>query len=370
MKKTLLVTYFFPPAIGGIESYYLNLSANLPAADLVVLTQNNQTAEKFDSNQKYKIYRTDFFGGLMPPRWWPLKRQIGKIIKEEGIKQLVFGHFHPLAVLGNYFGLPYFLFVHGTDVKQIKNNLWQKIIFKKVYKNCQKIIANSKYLAQEINKIVGDKSKVEVVYPGVNYSVLQSQAELLLNKKQELVIKEDDLVMLSLGRLIKQKNFEAIIKSMPDLLKSFPNLKYVIAGDGPELGNLKDLTARLDLKSRVEFVGPVDNIDDNKKVYYQLADLFVSVSNIGEGFGISYLEAQASGLSVIASKFGGSAEAVIDRQTGILVEPDNLKQIKKAISELLNDKQKRKTYGQAGRRLVRDKFNWSNQVDKIKEILK
>ena len=375
MKKTLLVTYFFPPQIGGIENYYLNLCANLTATEIVVLTQNNHEAEKFDQDQKYKIYRTDFFGSFMPPRWWPLKRQIKKIIKEEGISQIVFGHFHPLTILGNYFAPPYFLFVHGTDVRQIKNNLpiyagwWQKIIFKKVYKNCENIIANSQYLAKEVEKVIGDKSKVTVIYPGVNYSLFQNPAELLDNKRQELGLAADDLVMLSLGRVIKQKNFEAIIKLMPDLLKSFPNLKYVIVGAGPELNKFQELIDNLSLKNNVKLAGPVLNNDESKKVYYQLADLFVSVSSVEEGFGISYLEAQASGLPVIASKLGGSAEAILDQKTGILVQSNNLSEIKQAIFDLLSNEKKRQEFGQAGRIMVKEKFNWENLIAKIKNIL-
>ena len=369
MKKTLLVTYFFLPEIGGIENYYLNLCGNLADTEIVVLTQNNPAAEKFDKNQKYKIYRTDFFAGQIPPRWWHLKSKIGKIIKEEGIEQVVFGHFHPLAILGNYFALPYFLFVHGTDVRQIKNSIWQKIIFKKVYANCRKIIANSEYLAKEIKGLIGDKNKVAIIYPGINHSIFSEVSDQLENKKKELGLENNALVMLSLGRLAKEKNFSTIIKLMPDLLKNFPDLRYVIAGDGQEKDSLLKLVDDLGLKNNVKFAGRISNDDQSKKVYYQLADLFISVSSTPEGFGISYLEAGASGLPVITSQFGGSAEAIIDKQTGILVDPDNLIQIKEAILELLSNKNERISYGQAGQKRARELFDWKNQVNKIKEIL-
>lgn len=369
MKKTLLVTYFFPPEIGGIENYYLNLCLNLPQDKIVVFSQSNAEAESFDKKQKYKIYRADFFGGLWPPRWWPLKRQLKMIIKEEGIGQIIFGHFHPLAILGNCFDLPYFIFVHGTDVRQVKNNFWQKIIFQKVYKTCQKIIANSHYIAKEVKKIIGQGDKISVIYPGINYSVFDKLADDLEDKKKQLGLEKNDLIMLSLGRLAKQKNFATIIKLMPSLLFDFPNLKYIIAGAGPEKDNLAELVDNLNLKNNVKFAGQLANDDYNKIIYYKMADLFVSVSSVPEGFGITYLEAQASGLPVVASKIGGSAEAVLDQQTGILVDPDNLSEIKKALVELLSNKNKRISYSQAGRKRVQEEFDWSKQIKKIKEIL-
>ncbi|MEK7072240.1 MAG: glycosyltransferase family 4 protein [Patescibacteria group bacterium] len=369
MKKTLLITYFFPPQIGGMENYYLNLCQNLPADKIVVLTQKNSNANQFDQNQKYKIYRTDFFGGLISPHWWQLKGKINRIKKEEVIEQIIFGHFHPLNILGNYFGLPYFIFVHGTDVRQVKNNFWQKIIFKKVYKNCLKIIANSDYIAKEVQKITGSDEKISVIYPGINYSVFDKPADDLEDKKRELGLEKDDLVMLSLGRLIKQKNFATIIELLPAWLMDFPNLKYVIVGTGKEQENLIKLVDDLGLKKSVKFAGRIDNNDNSKKVYYQLADLFVSISSAPEGFGISYLEAQASGLPVVASKMGGSAEAIVDHQTGLLVDPHDLGQIKEAILELLSDKIKRNNYGQAGKTRLQEKFDWSKQINKIKEIL-
>lgn len=368
MKKTLLITYFFPPQIGGIENYYLNLCQNLPTDKIIVLTQKNNGDLKFDQNQKYKIYRVDFFSGFFPPSWWHLKNKISKIKKEEGIEQIIFGHFHPMALLSNYFLLPYFIFIHGTDIRQVKNSLWQKIALKNIYKSCKKIIANSSYVAKLASDLIGNDNKISIIYPAINFSDFSESSNELNNKRTELGLKDNDLLLLSVGRLIEQKNFQTIIKLLPDLLLDFPNLKYIIVGDGQMKDELATLADNLGVKDKIIFIGSIDN-NESKKIYYQLSDLFISVSTTPEGFGITYLEAQASGLPVIASKVGGSAEALIDNKTGILVYPDNLGQIKEAIIELLSNETKRINFGQAGKDLVREKFNWSVQINKIKEIL-
>ena len=135
MKKTLLITKFFPPAIGGIENYFSEVCQRLEPQETVVLTSPQNNAVEFDDNQKYKIYRAEFFSGRVQPRWRHLKRIIQQIIKDEGIEQIIFGHFHPLCLLGKKIGLPYFIFGHGTDVTQIKNSWWQKYALKKSYSN-------------------------------------------------------------------------------------------------------------------------------------------------------------------------------------------------------------------------------------------
>lgn len=369
MKKTLLISYFFPPQIGGIENYYVNLCQRLTSHEIVVLTEYSQEADQFDKCQPYKIYRTNFFGGVTSPRWWPLRHEIKKIIKQEGIEQIIFGHFHPFNMLGVYFKLPYFVFVHGTDVKQAKYNLGQRIFFKLVYKYCHQIVANSLYIAQEVKAITKNSSKVTVIYPGINFKIFDQKIDNQLEKRGELNLSDNDLIILSIGRLVKQKNFHTIIKLMPDLLLDFPNLKYIIVGDGPEKNALMKLVYTLGLKNSVKFVGRIDNNDASKLTYYQMADLFVSVSAVAEGFGIAYLEAQASGLPVVASNIGGSCEAVVHNETGLLVDPHDLGQIKEAIVDLLNNKQKRHDFGQRAKKRVADKFNWSNQINKLKEIL-
>ncbi len=370
MKKTLLISYFFPPQIGGTENYYLNFCEKLDSDRIVVLTQSNIDDDKFDKLQPYKIYRAEFFGGLISPRWWQLRHEVKKLIDEEGIEQIIFGHFHPLNILGIYFKMPYFTFVHGTDVRQAQNNLWQNMMFKKVYKNCRQIIANSQYIANQVESITKDKSKISIVHPGINFDVFNQIVEDSEINRASLNLRANDLVILSMGRLVSQKNFQTIIKLMPDLLLDFPNLKYIIAGAGPERDNLKKLAYNLGLKDSVKFVGRIDNNDISKLAYYQMADLFVSVSSVAEGFGITYLEAQASGLPVIASKIGGSGEAVANNQTGLLVDPNDLGQIKEAIVNLLKEEDRRIKFSQQAKAMAHDKFDWSIQINKIKDIIK
>lgn len=371
MKKTLLITNFFPPAIGGIENYYDNFCRLSEPGKITVLTAYYPgPSQAFDDSQKYEIIRTNFFDGRVPPRWRTLRKKISKIVKERGIEQIIFGHFHPYCLLGRKFNLPFYVFGHGTDIRQIKKSWWQKRALVKIYKNnnFKKFIANSRFIAGEAEKIVRDKTKMEIVYPGIDYDSLNQPVEDLAGKKKLLGLDDDDIVLLSVGRVEPSKNYETVIKLMPEIIAQIPQLKYVIVGDGSDLNRLKDLAQNYGLRYNVIFTGAIADNPSAKAFYYQLAHLFVTVSSQPEGFGISYLEAQAAKNPVIASKFGGCQEAVKDGETGILVDPAKPEEIKMAILKLTSDKEVWERMASAGQLWAKE-FDWGKQMGKLNKIL-
>ena len=369
MKKTLLITYFFPPLIGGMENYFFNLCGGLPADRLVVLAQNYPEARAFDQKQKYPIYRAEFFSGRFRPRWRNLKNDIQAIISHEKIEQLAFGHFHPFNIIGVELPLPLVIFGHGTDITQIKKSWWQKFTFKKVYRRANRFIVNSNFLAQEIKSLVGNNSKVSVVYPGVDFTGLNEPISDLSQEKNKLGLQDSDLILLSLCRLEPEKNLGAVIRSLPMLLDKVSNLKYLIVGAGSQRAALEEMVVQLDIKNQVRFIGAIENISSAKRLYYQLAHLFIVPSLKPEGFGISYLEAQACRTPVIASRFGGSAEAVLDGHTGILVDPASQTEMTAAIYKLISDKVLWEQMAAASQARIKQEFNWLDKIEEVKKLL-
>lgn len=369
IKKTLLITCFFPPKIGGIEGYFHNLCAGLDPESIVVLAPHDPDAEAFDAAQPYVIYRTDFFDGKFPPRWRSLKGKIGRIIKERGIEQLAFGHFHLFNLLGQKFGLPVVNFGHGTDIVSVGAKFGSKWAFKRVYEASRAFIANSQFLGRKIADLAGDDAKIQVVYPGIDIEALNSPIPDMDAKKELLGLGENDLVMLSMGRLVEIKNFDGIIRLMPALLQVVPNLKYVIVGSGPQYQALVDLAQQLDVSHNVKFAGGIPDEWAAKGTYYQMAHILVGVSKVPEGLGITYLEAQACRTPAIAAKSGGATEAVLDGQTGMLVDADNDKQIVDAVVSLATDSTLWTRLADAGQKRMKEEFDLKKQIEKLKEIL-
>ena len=127
-------------------------------------------------------------------------------------------------------------------------------------------------------------------------------------------------ILLSVGRLIERKGIDTVIQALPALLKRWPNLVYLIVGQGPAEKKLRQLVHNKNLAGRVYLIKNVTT--QNLPAWYQLCDIFVlPARQIGpdvEGFGLVYLEANLFGKPVIGGRSGGVAEGVIDHQTGLL----------------------------------------------------
>lgn len=126
-------------------------------------------------------------------------------------------------------------------------------------------------------------------------------------------------VLLTVGRLDQRayKGHDKVIAALPNLCRSDPSILYVIAGDGPDRPRLEVLARQHGVSDKVLFLGQIDRAE--LPGLYRAADLFVMPS-VGEGFGIVYLEAMASGTPALGLNVGGVADAMCDGELGALAE--------------------------------------------------
>jgi phosphatidyl-myo-inositol dimannoside synthase len=144
-------------------------------------------------------------------------------------------------------------------------------------------------------------------------------------------------VILTVGRLASQernKGFDEVIELMPLLLKQFPDLKYVIVGEGDDRARLKAKADSYHLANQVIFTGQIP--ESEKVAHYNLADAYVMPST-GEGFGIVLIEAAACGIPVIGSLADGSREALRDGLLGRLVDPRKPEKLIEAVAAVLKN---------------------------------
>jgi phosphatidylinositol alpha-1,6-mannosyltransferase len=143
-------------------------------------------------------------------------------------------------------------------------------------------------------------------------------------------------VLLTVSRLAgseRYKGHDRIIRALPLVLADHPETIYLIVGDGDDRPRLEELAKEIDVREKVQFVGQpsAEELPD----YFRLADLFVMPST-GEGFGIVFLEALASGIEVIGGDKDGTSDALCDGALGLLVDPDNDEKLAAAIRTSLN----------------------------------
>lgn len=160
-------------------------------------------------------------------------------------------------------------------------------------------------LSYEVSK------EITVIPTGINLDKFYKDnyhPDKIMSIKSDLGIKSTDKVMLYIGRISEEKNIEEILLSLKEYLKNKSDVKFLLIGDGPEKDNLEELSKDLGIDEKTIFAGerPWDEIG----MYYQLGDLFISASQ-SETQGLTYIEALASGLPVVA-KYDRCLDEVVE----------------------------------------------------------
>ncbi len=177
--------------------------------------------------------------------------------------------------------------------------------------------------------------------------------------RKELGIGEDDLVIGSVGRLERLKGHRLLLEVTKDLIESFPSLKLVIVGDGIERSTLEELRSDLGLEDHVIFTG----IRDDVERLLPLFDVYAQPTIGREGLPLTVVEAMAARVPVVASDIGGTREAVLHNQTGILVPPGDKDSLTRALSRMLSDQELRSKLSKEGWSLCKAKFSVESMVD-------
>jgi len=161
------------------------------------------------------------------------------------------------------------------------------------------------------------------------------------------------------------------IRAVAALRRDFPELRYIIVGEGVDEGRLQALARELGVTDRIGFVGPMR--DDELPEAYATSTIYLGASRVDneinvEGFGISFLEAAASGIPSVGGDSGGVRSAVRDGETGIVVPPADSEGITDAIRSLLLNPERRRQMGIAGRRAVETYYNWDRVARDTREF--
>jgi glycosyltransferase involved in cell wall biosynthesis len=244
----------------------------------------------------------------------------------------------------------------------------RKKIYNKVFrfssKDCKKCIANC-YAVKDKMTQQGSlpDGKIEVIYNGLDLSIYQkSHNDKVLRK--ELGV-EDDVPLVG---MIANFNFEikghrCFLEAAKGVMEKVRDVEFLLVGDGPLRNQYKEMAQNIGIKEKVHFLG------ERPDVPAILSHLAVSVlSSTSEGFSNVILESMAAGRPVIATKIGGSPEIVVDGVTGYLVPPGDSLAMAEAITELLQDPDKARAMGSAGRKVVKEKFTVETMVKKYEEL--
>ncbi|MEK3749558.1 glycosyltransferase family 4 protein [Paenibacillus sp. FSL E2-8871] len=173
-------------------------------------------------------------------------------------------------------------------------------------------------------------------------------------------LKSSDVVLISMGDLIKRKNYESSIKAIANC--NNPNIHFLICGKGPELEKLKALSRKLNVEQQIHFLGFRKNIKELLKI----SDIFL-FTTYQEGLPRSMMEAMASGLPCIASKIRGNVDLIEDEIGGFLREPNDIDKISECITILADNPELRKRMSLSNLEAIRQ-FDIEHVKKKVEKI--
>ena len=361
---SLLVTNDFPPKHGGIQSYLHELWRRLPPEETTVLTTAFPGAAAWDREQAFRVERTRQKVLFPTPA---LARRIDALATEVRADVIFLDPMIPLGLLGPKLrAAPYVVIAHGAEITGYGRIPLSRPFARRVLRGAAGIVAAGSYPAREAIRAAGQPLRGVIVPPGVDVDRFRPvERNVRGETRARYGLDPDAPLVLGLSRLVPRKGFDMVI----DAVTALDGVHLAIGGAGRDRKRLQRRAAGHD---RVHFLGRVPDAD--LPALYASADVFAMVCRDrwggleAEGFGIVFLEAAACGVPAVAGRSGGSHEAVVDGETGFVVEPRAARALRDAIAALVGDSELRARMGAAARRRAEDTFAYEHLVQTLAPV--
>lgn len=371
--KIFQVVPYYPPHVGGMEFYVQRLSEELVARghEVTVFTSSNTAnpsvakvngVRVFSLKQMTKVYNVPIVPSLF-----------GTIIQEEK-PDIIHTHQYPVffsdvaAATSWLRNIPLLLHVHvvseaKSTLSGFISDIYYSTLGLRTLQTADTVVVPSLAYKTKLLKMHVKPEKIQVIPYGIDTKKFQNNIKGEAFKTRYNC--HGSKVILSVGRLNYQKGFQYLIKAMPAVLKQIPNVKLIIVGEGEQLSYLRQLSKSFGVSESVIFTGAIDQAEIPNT--YSAADVFV-LPSLFESFGIALIEAQAAGKPVIGTRTGGAQEALVDGDTGFLVEPGDPKQLEAAIVRVLSDYNWAHKMGEKGKKFVEARFGIQTIVSSVTEL--
>ena len=409
MKIAVLVYEYPPKIVGGLGTYAAEITRKfvLMDHDVTVFTMNDDggtlpTREIWRGIEIHRPLHIDvsdslpdvisedikkwgrgvhLFGKLLVYNYLTASKLINELIKKEGMKYDIVVAHDWLSVMGGVTvkresGLPLAFHVHSTEKGRTLGNGSSVVsnIESRGGNMADMIVTVSYAMKDELIQLGFPRDKIFVSYNGVDpqkYNPESVSAEQTKKIREFYGLKDDELMILFLGRLVGVKGVDKLIMAMPHVLSKVPKARLIIVGVGDLQEYLTNLTRtmRLDeyVRFRFDFIPEEDRI-----LHYAACDIAVFPS-LYEPFGIVALEAMSMEKPVVVGAAGvsGMREIVVpcsEEQCGYHIDPNNPSDIAWGVISALESPEKRKWLGKNGRKRVLAEFTWSKIAEKTVEL--
>jgi len=377
VKVVQVIPEFPPPLIGGGGYHVYNLAKELVRreVDVTVFTLNVRNTFLLKKTEvethfgKVKVFRVP--ASYIPKTTYPIAPKLIPLLLKEN-PDIIHAHGYQVfttdaaLTVSKIKKIPLVLTLHGfpRGFDKLTHRAYFNLIGKETLKKAKKIISVSPMVAREFKAIGVPQEKIAIIPNGID---LEEYKQLPMGDlfRKRLDIKENEKVVLTVGRLEKIKGFQYLIKALPSIIKEVGSTKLVIAGPDFNYGaTLKKLTEETNVQDHVIFYGPINGKE--KFEAFSAANI-VAVPSLYEGFGMLLLEAMAAGKPLVATNTGAAPEIIQNGKNGILANLGNVEDLAGKIIKLLSDDQLMYLISQESRRTV-EAFDWGKVSEQIHKL--
>lgn len=395
--RCLIVTTHYCPLVGGAQTVYDALARCRPTQFQILTSRRDYLTGTlvdgyvgFDTAAPYKITRLDrvrpdlavghssaLVRGFSALKWWWLNRQmvsqIKMICRTEEIDVVCIGAGEAFMwlppVLKRCMDQKIMIFTHGEEISQVAHSKKAEQNRRHALAAADGVIAVSNYTTRLlVEKYSVPEDKILLCTNGVD---LEKFSGVVAESAREKLRFPKGPTVFSCGRLVARKGFDQLIEAWPDVVSEIQDATLLIGGTGPMEAQLKERVEALGLTESVWFLGEIK--PEDMSAYYGLSSVFAMPNRTlpdgdTEGFGLVFLEASAMATPSIAGCAGGTADAVLEDETGLRIDGTDGQEIAKALINLLTDDELRGAMSQAALKFARGQ-GWSNKVSGIIDFM-
>ena len=368
----LMLTWEYPPrVIGGIAHVVSELSRALAheGNEVEVITTLEENLPETEKTEGVIIHRVAPYHGR-PLNFFAWVHQLNLAMLEKGVSlcrrrcfDLVHAHDWLVAYAGrgikHIFQIPLIASVHATEFGRNHglHNDEQRYIGEVEWSltyEAWRVICNSRYMREEIESVFNlPPDKISIIPNGIRPAAFQVSAPDPA-VRQRFAAPEEKIIFF-IGRLVREKGVQLLLEALPMIRDRYPNVRAVIAGQGPFAEELHRISLHFGLDRQVTFAGYID--EETRNQLYAHADVAVFPS-LYEPFGLVALEAMATGTPVVVGDTGGFAETVAHGVNGIRAAAGSAADLAEQVCALLGDPGLSRRLARRALKDVEEKYSW------------
>jgi phosphatidylinositol alpha-1,6-mannosyltransferase len=373
MGRTLLITNDFPPRAGGIQQFVHNLAVRQPTGSVVVYASTWKGAAKFDAEQPFEVVRERTSVLLPTPA---VARRAADLARAHGCDTVWFGAAAPLGLLADRLRRSADIrravgVTHGHEVG------WAALAgarqaLRRIARGNDVLTYLGEYQRVRLDRALRGLTDLQRLAPGVDVDAFHPGVDGGEVRKRYGL--SDRPVIVCVSRLVPRKGQDMLIRALPEIRRRVPGAALLLGSGGPYRPKLERLTRDHGVESDVVFTGSVPWA--HLPTLYAAGDVYAMPCRTRaagldvEGLGIVYLEASATGLPVVAGDSGGAPDAIVEGETGYLVDGRDVPAIGSRIAALLADPARARVMGAAGRAWVEREWRWEKQAARLADMLR